>query len=161
MARLNPYRFPNSSWAGGTAHGIAFWHGPWSAQPGCHHASAGTARRPVSCKGRRPGPRHSTGMARPRGVGRWRHGPAPTVRDRRPYISQPPAPPIPNINHSPTAQPQLVSPSPLTSLLSIRSAAVVHLELAGPAQVTSTPPRWPLLPLLPPFLLLLLLRCTM
>jgi len=43
-------------WAGGTAHGMAFWHGQWAARHGSWHARASTARCPVQCMGRRSGP---------------------------------------------------------------------------------------------------------
>ena len=50
------YIWTGGPWAGGTARGTAFWHDPWAARHGCHRARAGTARRPVQCMGRRPGP---------------------------------------------------------------------------------------------------------
>jgi hypothetical protein len=50
------YIWPCGPWAGGTARGTAFWHGPWAARHGPHRARASTTRRPVRVMGRRPGP---------------------------------------------------------------------------------------------------------
>jgi hypothetical protein len=50
------YRFPNGPWADSTARGTAFRHGPWAARHCLHRARASTARWPVQCMGRRPGP---------------------------------------------------------------------------------------------------------
>jgi hypothetical protein len=159
-----PYRFPNSPWADGTAHGTAFWHGPWAARHGCHRARAGTSRRSVSCMCRRLGPRHNTGTHGLRGVARRRHGPAPNgyfgpagqLADRgpRPYKSQPRRPPPQSLTLIIPPPRSRSSHSHLSALDPIRrGGAAVRLKLAGPAPVTSTPPRRPLLlPLLPPLL---------
>jgi hypothetical protein len=74
------YRFPFGPWTAGTARSTA--HGP--ARHAGHRASAGTARGPVPCLGRRPGPWHGTGTG---GTGR-RAAQLPSPLAQRPlYIS--------------------------------------------------------------------------